>query len=84
MCLLVGVIAKVQAPRWVVCQSLILGSSFCGCDSSNLEPPTMGIAVALSSIAAAIPMVGGSRLDEPQPQKEEPKTKRWHTTQRGA
>ena len=29
--------------------------------------------------ATAIPMVGGSRLDKPQPQKEEPKTRRWHT-----
>ena len=31
MCLLVGVVAKVQAPHWVVCQRLVLGSSFCGC-----------------------------------------------------
>ena len=54
MCLLVGVVAKVQAPRWVACQWLVLSSSFCGCGSSNLDPPTMGIAVALSSIAAAI------------------------------
>ena len=56
MCLLVGVVAKVQAPRWVVCQRLVFSSSFCGCGSSNLEPPTMGIAVALLSIAAAIPL----------------------------
>ena len=34
--------------------------------------------------AADIPMVDGLRLDEPQAQKEEPKTRRWHTTQRGA
>ena len=32
------------------------GLFFCGCGSSNLEPPTMGIAVALLSIAAAIPL----------------------------
>ena len=56
MCLLVGVVARVQAPRWVVCQRFVLSSSFGGCGSSNLEPPTMGIAVALSSIAAAIPL----------------------------
>ena len=54
MCLLVGVAAKVQAPRRVAFQWLVLCSSFCGCGSSNLEPPTMGIAVAMSSIAAAI------------------------------
>ena len=30
------------------------GLFFCGCGSSYLKPPTMGIAVALSSIAAAI------------------------------
>ena len=56
MCLLVGVVAKVQAPRWVACQRLVLGFSFCDCGSSNLEQPTMGIAVALSSIAVAIPL----------------------------
>ena len=32
------------------------GLFFSGCGSSNIEPPTMGIAVALSSIAAAIPL----------------------------
>ena len=55
MCLLVGVAVKVQAPRWVVYQRLVLGSSFCGCGSSNLEPPTIRIVVALSSVAATIP-----------------------------
>ena len=30
--------------------------SFSGSSASNLEPPTMGIAVALSSIATAIPL----------------------------
>ena len=39
MCLLVCVITKVQAPRWVACQRLVLGSSICGCGSSNQEPP---------------------------------------------
>ena len=34
--------------------------------------------------ATAIPMVGGSRLDEPQPQKEEPKTSSQQAAQRGA
>ena len=56
MCLLVGVVAKVQAPRWVACQRLFLGSSFCGCRSSNLKPPTTGIAVTLLPILAAIPL----------------------------
>ena len=70
MCLLVGVVAEVRTPRWVVYQPLVLGSSFCGCGSSKLEPPTMGIAVALSSIAAAIPlrwwrMVARSKAHDP-------------------
>ena len=40
-----------------LCKShLVFGSSFCGCSSSYHEPPTMGIAVALSSIAAVIPL----------------------------
>ena len=34
--------------------------------------------------ATAIPMVGGSRLEELQPQKEEPKTNLCHATQRWA
>ena len=54
MCLLVGVVAKVQAPHWVAHQWLVLGSSFCDCDSSNFEPPTMVIVVALLSIVTAI------------------------------
>ena len=33
--------------------------------------------------ATAIPMVGGSRLDEPQPQKEESKIRRAHHPARG-
>ena len=56
MCLLVGVIAKVEAPRSEVRQQLVFGSSFCGCGLANLEPPTMGIDVALPSIAAVIPL----------------------------
>ena len=56
MCLFVGVVAKVQVPRWVACQCLLLDFSFCSSGSSNLEPPTMGIAVALSSIAVTIPL----------------------------
>ena len=39
MCLLDGMFAKVQVPRWVAHQQLVLGLSFCGCGSSNLEPP---------------------------------------------
>ena len=35
---------------------LVFGSSFWGCRSFNLKPPTMGIAVALPFIAAAIPL----------------------------
>ena len=42
-----------------------------------------GIAAAMDDRATAIPMVGGSSLDEPQPQKEEPKRRGWYTTQRG-
>ena len=56
MCLLVGGVVKVQAPSGEACQELVFASSFCGCGSVYLEPPTMGIAVALSSIAAAIPL----------------------------
>ena len=58
MWLLVGGAAKVQAPPWEAYQEqeLVFASSFCGCGSAYLEPPTMGIAAALSSIAAAIPL----------------------------
>ena len=56
MWLLVGGVTKVQAPPWGTCQELVFASSFCDCSSSYLEPPTMGIAVALSSIAAASPL----------------------------
>ena len=54
MWLLVGDVAKVQAPPWEAYQELVFASSFYGYGSSYLEPPTMGIAVTLSSIAAAI------------------------------
>ena len=56
MCLLVGGVAEVQAPPWEAYQELVFASSFCGCGSAYLEPPTMGIAVALSSIVEAIPL----------------------------
>ena len=56
MCLLDGVLIWVQAPRWVVHQRLVFVTSFSGPGASNLEPPTMGIAVALLSIATAIPL----------------------------
>ena len=56
MWLLVGGVAKVRAPPWEAYQEFVFASSFCGCSSSYLEPPTMGIAIALSSIAAAIPL----------------------------
>ena len=54
MWLLAGSVAKVRAPPWEACQALVFASSFCGSSSSYHEPPTMGIAVALSSIATAI------------------------------
>ena len=54
MCLLNSVLVGVQAPRWVVDQRLLFVSSFSGSGASNRVPPTMGIAVALSSIATAI------------------------------
>ena len=60
MCLLDGVLVGVQAPRWMVHQWLLFASSFSGSGASNHVPPTMGITVTLSSIAAAIPMVGGT------------------------
>ena len=56
MCLLDGVLVGVQDPRWVVHQRLIFASSFSGSEASNHAPPTMGIAVALSLIAMAIPL----------------------------
>ena len=55
MWLLVGGVTKVEAPPWEAFQELVFASSFCGCGSAYLEPPTMGIVVALSSVAAAIP-----------------------------
>ena len=39
MCLLDGVPVELQDPHWVAHQWLVLGSSFCGCGSSNLELP---------------------------------------------
>ena len=56
MWLLVDGVSMVRAPPWEVYQELVFASSFCGSSSSLLEPPPMGIAVALSSIAAAIPL----------------------------
>ena len=56
MWLLVGGVAKVRAPSREAYQELVFASSFCGSSSSYLESPTTGIAVALSSIAAAIPL----------------------------
>ena len=56
MWLLVCGVAKVRSPLWETYQELVFASSFCGCGSAYLEPPTMGIAVSLSSIAAAIPL----------------------------
>ena len=54
MCLLDDVLVGVQALCCVVHQQLVFASSFSGCGASNHEPPTMGIAVALLSILAAI------------------------------
>ena len=56
MWLLVGGVVEVQAPPWEAHQELVFASSFCGSSSSYHEPPTMEIAVALLSIAAAIPL----------------------------
>ena len=56
MCLLDGVLVGVQALRWVVHQRLVFASSFSGSRASSHALPTMGIAVALSSIATAIPL----------------------------
>ena len=54
MCLSDSVPVELQAPSWVAHQGLGLGSSFCDCGASNLEPPTMGIAAALLPIVTAI------------------------------
>ena len=56
MCLVGGVLVGVQAPRLAARQRLDFASSFSGSGASNHAPPTMGIAVALSSIATAIPL----------------------------
>ena len=56
MCVLDGVLVGVQAPRWMVHQRLLFASSFSGSGASKHAPPTMGITVALSSIATAIPL----------------------------
>ena len=56
MCLLDGVLVGVQAPRWVVYQWLDFVSCFSGSGASTHAPPTMGIAVDLSSIGTAIPL----------------------------
>ena len=42
VCLLDGVSVEVQPLHWVAHQWLVLGSSFCGCGSSNPEPPGHG------------------------------------------
>ena len=57
MCLLVGVVAKVQAPRWEMRQQLVFGSSFCGCSSSILDPPDHEDTCRKFSFATAILMV---------------------------
>ena len=56
MCLLDGVLIGIQAPRWVVHQRLLFSSSFSSSGASNHAPLTMGIAVALLSIATAMPL----------------------------
>ena len=56
MCLLDSVLVGVQAPHWVMHQRLLFASSFSGSGASKHAPPTMGITVALSSIATAIPL----------------------------
>ena len=56
MCLLDGVLVRVQASRWVVHQQLVFASSFSGSGAPNHVPPTMEIVVALSSIATVIPL----------------------------
>ena len=56
MYLLYGVLAGVQALRWVVHQSFHFASTFSSSGASNLEPPTMGMAVSLLSITVVIPL----------------------------
>ena len=56
MYLVDGVLVWVQALRLVVHQKLVFASSFSSSNASNLKPPTVGIAVALSSIVMAIPL----------------------------
>ena len=54
ICLLVGAVANVQAPRRLSYQQLVCGSSVCGCGSSNLEPPDHENNRRKSSFAMAI------------------------------
>ena len=54
MCLVVGVLVKVQLPYWEVHQQLVFGSSFCGCSSSILEQPDDKNTRRKSSFATAI------------------------------
>ena len=59
MCPLDGMLTRVQAPRRVAQQQLVLGSSFCGSGSSNHEPSDH--AAALHCIVAAI-LIGGWQM----------------------
>ena len=57
MYLLYGVLAGVQALRWVVHQSFHFASTFSSSGASNLGSLTMGIASALSLIATDISLL---------------------------
>ena len=54
MCLLDGVLARVQAPRWAVHQRLIFASSFSGSVASSHAPPGHENKHRKSSFAMAI------------------------------
>ena len=81
MCLLDGVLVRVQVPRWVVHQRLVFASSFSGSGAPNHAPPTMGIAIPLLSIAMAIPLrlrqrMARSKAQDPFHQFEWPEADR--------
>ena len=59
MCLLVGVVAKDQAPRWLACHQLVLGFFF-GCGSTSLESPDHENSSRKCQFVTAIFCDGGS------------------------
>ena len=59
MCLLVGVVAKVQAPRWVACHQLVLDSFFVVVARLISSRLTMRIAVANDNLRRLLFCDGG-------------------------